>query len=75
LILAQISDRTYTAFRPMLDYEIPRFSPWRDNKLVHDKQRQVLQTAFASALDQLLRAPRSRKTDIFGALLRSRERI
>lgn len=69
LILAQISDRTYTDFRPMLDCQIPRFSYWRDNKLVHDKQRQALQATLDTALDRSLRAPRSRKTDIFGALL------
>lgn len=69
LILAQISDRTYTGFRPMLDYEMPLFSYWRDNKLVYEKQGKALQATFGSALDRSLSAPRSQHTDIFGALL------
>ena len=69
LILGQISDRTYTGFRPMLDYEMPRFSYWRDNKLIYEKEGKVLQATFTSALDRSLAAPRSQRTDIFGALL------
>jgi hypothetical protein len=69
MILAQISDRTYTGFRPLPDYEVPRFSPWHDNKLVFEKQWKALQATFASMLDRPLSAPRSQRTDIFGALL------
>lgn len=69
LILAQISDRTYTGFRPLLDYEIPRYSPWRDNKLVYEKQCKALQATFATTLDRSLNVPRAQRTDIFGALL------
>ncbi len=68
VVLAQISDRTYTGFRPLLDCEVPRFSAWRDNKLVYEKERQSLEASFASALDRSLRGPRAQKTDIFGAL-------
>jgi hypothetical protein len=68
LVLAQISDRTYTDFRPLLDCEMPRFSYWRDNRLVYDKERQALEASFATALDRSLHGPRSKRTDIFGAL-------
>lgn len=71
VILAQISDCTYTGFRPLLDYEIPRFSYWRDNKLVFEKDREALKVQFGAALDSSLSVPRSQKTDIFGALLES----
>jgi hypothetical protein len=57
LVLAQISDRTYTEFRPMLDAEILRFSYWHDNRLRYDQERQVLQASFAAALDRSLRSP------------------
>ena len=69
LVLAQISDHTYTAFRPVLDSEIPTFSYWRDNKLIQETRVKALRETFAATLDRSLNAPRSSRTDIFGALL------
>lgn len=69
VILAQISDRTYTGFRPVLDSEIPRFSYWRDNKLVHEAQLKQANTTFAAKLNHSLVSVRPRSTDIFGAIV------
>src|SRR5437899_2991371 len=69
LILAPISDRTYTAFHPVLDQEIPRFDYLRDNKLLHEKRLTGAKAGYASKFEETLASPRSAKTDIFGALL------
>jgi hypothetical protein len=67
LVLARISDHTYTAFRPALDYEIPAFSFWRDNRLIHEERMKALHATFAATLDESLKGARSRRTDVLGA--------
>jgi hypothetical protein len=67
LILARISDRTYTAFRPVLDCELPRFSYWRDNTLLHEARMKALHDTFAASLEESLKGARSRRTDVLGA--------
>lgn len=69
VILAHISDRTYTSFRPVLDYEISRFSYWRDNKLTHEAQLRQAKRTFGAKFDGSLARPRPKNTDIFGALI------
>ena len=71
LVLAQISDHTYTAFHPVVDSEIPRFSYWRDNRLVQETRVKALRERFAETLDRSLSGSRSARTDIFGAFLAS----
>ena len=69
VIFAEISDHTYTGFRPTIDQEIPSFSYWQDNKLVHESRVAALNGKFRDSLEHSLQVARSRKTDIFGAFL------
>jgi hypothetical protein len=69
VILAQISDRTYTDFRPALDYEMPRLSWWRDNKLTNEARLKDAKATFEKKFNDSLAGSRSAHTDIFGALL------
>src|SRR5262249_50277561 len=54
VILAQISNRTYTDFRPALDYEMPRFDWWRDNKLTNEARLKDAKVTFEKKFNDSL---------------------
>jgi hypothetical protein len=69
IILAPISSRTYTAFRPLLDCEMPDYSYLRDNKLTYDQKLATLERGLNRALERAASQPKSNKTDILNALV------
>lgn len=68
VLLAGISDETFTRFRPAADVEVPEFAWTKENKLVHEKKVGEANAKLRTAFDQLLRgvkAPHTRVLDTF----------
>ncbi len=68
IVLGKITDQTYTAFRPVLDHELPRFNPFTENSKKFERLLRDLHHADSLAIDSVLSAPRSPRTDILNTL-------
>jgi hypothetical protein len=69
IVLARITDETFTRFRPVLDREIPAFNPFTDNKLQYEKRARQVRQEITEGLEKALTAPRSPRTDIMNSLV------
>lgn len=68
VLLAPISDRTYTAFQPLIDLELAAFDPWHDNRLRYAREREAEHEELRAAIDRLLALDRSPNTDVLNAV-------
>jgi hypothetical protein len=68
ILLARITHETFTAFRPVLDKEIPPFNALTDNKMKYDRQVKAIREEISAGLDKAIEGPRSPKTDIMNTL-------
>lgn len=73
VLLARISDRTYTRFRPVVDVALPTFDPWRDNRLRHERAVEEQQETLQQALEEAISVERSPQTDILNAVALAEE--
>ena len=69
VVLAAISGQTYTRYRPLIDAEVPTYSPLRENTLMHEQALRQLDGEFSAALEKILTEPRSPRTDIMNSLV------
>jgi len=69
IVLARITDQTFTRFRPVLDREIPAFNPLTDNKLQYEKRARQVRQEITEGLEKALAGPRSPRTDIMNSLV------
>lgn len=68
VLLARISDETYTSFRPAVDAEMPSFDPWRDNRLRHEREIQEQRQKLREAMEKAIAIEQSPQTDILNAV-------
>lgn len=69
IVLGKITHETFTHFRPVIDEPLPRFNWLTDNKLRYEARIKKIRQKLAGAIDQLLKSPRSPKTDILNTLI------
>lgn len=80
IMIAPITDKTLTEFRPLVEAELParpQFNGWVNNVMKHNKQSketetrivQVKETLRTQAAEALLRKSQARYTDIFSSVL------
>lgn len=80
IMIAPITDKTLTDFRPLVEAELParpQFNGWVNNVMKHNKESkatearivQVKETLRSQATDALTRKYSSRYTDIFSSVL------
>lgn len=68
IVLGAINDQTYTAFRAVLDREIPTLNYLTDNKLTYEGETRKVDQEISTALERVLSQSRSPKTDVMNAL-------
>ena len=64
IVLAPITDKTFTQFRPALDEEIPAFNLLTDNKLRYERQLTKVRKALDDRFEKLLKSDAAPKTNI-----------
>lgn len=65
VVLAPISDQTYTRFRPVADVEIPRFNWVSENRLTYEKLVSDRRRRLSEAYATLSQRPKAANTRIF----------
>lgn len=79
ILIAPITDKTFTKFRPLIDVTlpaIPEFNGWLDNRLQHQAKVKEVETQIPEIKDRIKKEVAaifskkisSRKTDIFSSL-------
>jgi hypothetical protein len=69
VVVAPITAKSLTEFRPAVDQEIPTFSMWTDNEIKYKKKVRDLLAGIAAETQRLLASTeKSQKTAVFDAL-------
>lgn len=68
IVVASITDRTYTRFQPLVDQELPKFNWFSDNSLTYSHKTETIRAELRHAVDTLFLDKRTPKTELLDSI-------